>query len=465
MAGAYRKFILGNNYREAWDAPIKVPVIWLDTMHGGLKPVRAGGGGQTRSLVLEDKHGHKFALRTVNKDAVHSMPSFGKVLGLKNMVIDGISAGHPYAALAVSKLCEAAGIIHTQPTLVFVPEQASLDSFNHDFANRLYTLEYEQEGENADWTNIKNAGPTLESAKVMEELLEHPSHRIDQKTLLTARLLDLIIYDWDRHPGNWGWVAQKNNDGVRYIPFPVDRDMAFYAENGVAPWIYNRNGAMGKFRRYFRSKNYLKAAFNKARFIDPAFLNEMTREDFQNAVLKLQQTLTDEQIRAAFEVWPDTIYKLDAERIIDKIIIRRDKMLEYAEVFYEYLAASPQILGTNSVDSFAVYQPTENQVAVEVHARNKNGEYFPKYKRIFLKEETKEINLFAMDGDDSLLIDSDISIPINFQGGEGMDKLEINKKAKNAKKMVRLIDKSDGFIAPANIKTKKKKIELMIPRA
>jgi hypothetical protein len=465
MAGAYRRFILGKNYREAWDAPVKIPVLWLDTLHGGSKPIKAGGGGQTRSLILEDIHGHKFALRSVCKDAVHSMPSFGKMLGLKNMVIDGISAGHPYAAVAVAKLCETAGILHNQPRLVYVPEQAVLDSFEQDFANRLYTLEYEQNGLNGDWTRLPNVVTTMESEMVQANLIENPLHHIDQYALLYARLFDVIINDWDRHPGNWGWAAQKEADGIKYTPFPVDRDMAFYSENGVAPWIFNRNGAMGKFRRHFRSKDYLKAALHKSRFIDPCYLNEMTRSDFLKAANMLQQKMTDNELRKAFEVWPDTVYRLNAPAIINKIKIRRNKLPEYAEAFYEHLAETPQIMGTNGVDSFSVHQENEQQMMVEMFSKDESGNYFKKYKRSFFKSETKEINVFALDGDDLLFVENNISIPIIFQAGKGMDKLEIGKEAKNAKKMIRLTDDANGIIAPKNIKTKKKGIELMIPRA
>jgi hypothetical protein len=48
-----KKFWMGANYRKEWATPITVPVLHLATDLGGLKPVKRGGGKQTKSLRLE----------------------------------------------------------------------------------------------------------------------------------------------------------------------------------------------------------------------------------------------------------------------------------------------------------------------------------------------------------------------------------------------------------------------------
>ena len=56
-AGHFHRVLLGNNYRDEWTTPIKVPVFNPRTFHGGLKPTKTGGGAQTISLRFETPDG------------------------------------------------------------------------------------------------------------------------------------------------------------------------------------------------------------------------------------------------------------------------------------------------------------------------------------------------------------------------------------------------------------------------
>src|SRR5690242_5091310 len=62
-----RTFWMGANYRKEWKTPITVPVLNMSTEKGGLKPIKRGGGKQTRSLRVEDPQGRQYALRSIQK--------------------------------------------------------------------------------------------------------------------------------------------------------------------------------------------------------------------------------------------------------------------------------------------------------------------------------------------------------------------------------------------------------------
>ncbi len=50
--------------------------------------------------------------------------------------------------------------------------------------------------------------------KVMERLLANPRNRVDQRAVLRARLLDMILADWDRrHDDQWHWLAYPRPGG------------------------------------------------------------------------------------------------------------------------------------------------------------------------------------------------------------------------------------------------------------
>jgi len=146
-ANDLKTFMQGNQYREVWSTPVMVPIVFLDTLFGGMTIVKEGGGKQTHSLRLKSEEGIEYSLRSINKDPKPLIPEFAKTLGLENIVVDGISAQHPYAALVVAQLSDHVDIINTHPKLVFVPKQKRLSQYNERYGNRLFFLEYETEGD------------------------------------------------------------------------------------------------------------------------------------------------------------------------------------------------------------------------------------------------------------------------------------------------------------------------------
>src|SRR5688572_4692948 len=63
------RLLFGDNYREEWSQNMKLPVIDLSKIDGGLKPLRLGGGHQTVSLRLISGSGKEWVMRNIEKDA------------------------------------------------------------------------------------------------------------------------------------------------------------------------------------------------------------------------------------------------------------------------------------------------------------------------------------------------------------------------------------------------------------
>src|SRR5687768_18431839 len=60
-AGGIHRALLGDNYRDLWATPIRVPVLNLATYGGGLVATELGGGKQTRSLRLRGPDSVEYA--------------------------------------------------------------------------------------------------------------------------------------------------------------------------------------------------------------------------------------------------------------------------------------------------------------------------------------------------------------------------------------------------------------------
>ena len=320
----------GEQYRNAWAAEIDVPIVFLDTLFGGMKILEEGGGNQTHSLKLEAPTGIMYTLRSINKDPEPLIPEYLKTLGLENVVVDGISAQHPYGALLAAKLSDAVGILHTNPKIVFIPKQDILEQYNEKYGNRLYLLEYETEGD-INWTNIENVYKILDTEDLQELKQEYPEKvSIDANALVRARLFDLIIGDWDRHTKQWGWVVTKNEDRFKAIPLAGDRDNAFFDLDGIVPSILSNKHVVENLRPFEDDIDFMPGLVYP---FDRYFLWNVSEDVFIAEAKILQQLLTDEVIEASFMVWPNAITKLDAEEISAKIISRRDDLLSYAKEF------------------------------------------------------------------------------------------------------------------------------------
>ena len=330
QADEVKKLMQGEQYRKAWSTPVKVPVMYLDTLFGGVTIEKEGGGKQTHSLKLKTKNDIELTLRSVNKDPEALIPEFAKTLGLENIVVDGISAQHPYAAILVAKLAEHAKVHHTKPKLVFVPKQKTLDNYNDKYGNRLFLLEYETESK-TNWTKENNVVEILDTEDLQELKLEQKEQlTVDKKALIRVRLFDLLIGDWDRHTKQWGWIVKQENQMLTAIPIAGDRDNAFFSVDGVLPTILSDKNVVPELRPFTSEIDFMQGLVYP---FDQYFLINTSEELFVEQAKQLQQLLTDEVLNQSLSVWPKQIAKIDGEEIISKIKSRRDHLIEYAKQF------------------------------------------------------------------------------------------------------------------------------------
>ncbi|MBO3100198.1 HipA domain-containing protein [Gelidibacter pelagius] len=337
-ANALKKLMQGEHYRDAWATPIKVPVVFLDTLLGGLTIVKEGGGNQTKSLKLEDSIGNKYALRSINKTPGPLIPEFAKTLGLENIIIDGISAQHPYAATAVALLADAAHILHTSPKVYFIPKQKALKDYNENYGNKLFLFEHETESK-TNWTTIKNVRTIIETDDLQELKLElGDTLKLDEHALVRARLFDLFIGDWDRHAKQWGWVIKEEAGKQIAIPLPADRDNAFFNIGGIVPSIISNKNVTPEMRPFNEDIEYLPGLIHD---FDAYFLKSTTVNVFIEEAQILQKLLTDQVIENAVRQWPAQIYELDGLEIENKLKSRRDGLQDYAKEFQRILTEKP----------------------------------------------------------------------------------------------------------------------------
>ncbi len=447
-AGKTKRFFFGDLNRDTWELPIEVPYLDIHFEKGGLLPIKKGGGMQTKSLRLKGMDGNEYVLRTINKDASLLL---GKVLQntlAKDILQDGLAGSHPYAALCVPPLANAVSVYHTQPKLVIVPDDPILGDYREDFGGILCLFEERPDGDMAHASNFGNSKKVINYAKLIEKLQSDESHKLDKYSILRARLLDMLIADWDRHDDQWRWASFKNGKNTYYSPIPRDRDQVFFKFDGVVPSIANRKWLLRKFQPFDPDIRDIEGQNFNARYFDRSFLNDATLMEWTSVADSMTSELTDSVLQVAVLRLPNEAFKYNGEQLIQTLKERRNRLTEFATRYYKVLAKTVDIIGTLDDDYFEIIRLDSNKVEVSVFKRKKGKKKSKKkiYHRIFNGEETNEICIYGLDGNDEYKIKGDVkkSILIRIIGGTDKDKIEDTSNSTGLAKKTYIYDSNKG---------------------
>ncbi len=421
---SFREIIAGKNYRKEWSTPVHLKVFRINQQYGGFKILSFGGGKQTESLRLQDKNGHEWVLRTVDKNPTGSIPEILKPYVATNIMKDMITAEHPYGALIVPLLADAANVEHADPEYYFVPDDPALGFYRPKFANKICLLEFHDP--TSDETETKS------TAKVIDKLIEDSKNHVDQENVLRARLLDMMIGDWDRHFDQWRFGTTDTGVGKLYYPIPRDRDQAFFYSDGL--FIKSLSIAALPYLQGFR-KHYPNIKwFNwEERNFDRYFMNNLDEAAWKRIISKFQADETNAVIAEAIKQLPPEIYKIDSTKISAKLRSRRDLIYKNGIKYYRFLSKEVNVVGSNKNEYFKVFN-SGNGLEVKVYKRKRATDSASvMFDRVFRRSSTKFINLYGLNGDDVFDIDSSAKskIRIRIIGGKGRDTFNIRGNVRN----------------------------------
>ncbi|MEO8764507.1 MAG: metallophosphoesterase [Ginsengibacter sp.] len=419
-----QKLIAGKNYRKEWGTPVHLKVFRIDKEKGGLQIKSLGGGKQTKSLKLEDSNGQEWVLRTVDKDPTGSAPELLKSYIPDRVMKDMVTAEHPYGALVVPLLADAAQVVHSEPDYYFVPDDPAFGLYRKVFANKVCLLEaYEPGTDESD---------TKSTAKVIDKLIEDSKNHVDQEAVLRARLLDMMIGDWDRHFAQWRFLAADTGVGKYYIPTPRDRDNAFFYSDGL--FVKSLTIAALPYLQGFR-KHYPNIKwFNwEERNFDRFFMNNLDGTTWKRIIAKFQADESDTVINEAVAQLPPEIYRQNVKKMSAKLKSRRDLISKAGMRYYRFLSKEVNVVGSNINEYFKVFN-TNDSLEVKVFKRKRNNDSSSvMFDRVFDSKTTRFINLYGLNGDDIFEIDSTASSKIKLRiiGGKGRDTFNISGNVRN----------------------------------
>jgi hypothetical protein len=450
----FHNWLLGKHYRKEWATPVLFPVLDMATAKGGLMPYKVGGGKQTSSLKVRNEAGHNFTLRGIDKDPEAVLPEALRTGLAKDILQDQISAQHPYASFVIPPLASAAGILHTNPVPVYIPQDPLLGQYYDRFSNMPAALEEDAKDDQSNVASLANATNLVGTEKVMERLLEDNDNKVDAVAFARSRLFDMWIGDWDRHEDQWRWAEKKDKDGDRtFTAVPEDRDIAFFKGDGALPWLISRRFAIRNFQNFGDDYADYKGLNQTAMANDRVFMGGVTREQWVQQAQEMKAVLTDEVIEKAFhERWPQSIYNLHGPEIIGKLKKRRDLLPDVAAKYADVMAKIVEVRGSQKNEKFIVERLPNGNTHVTVRKINKEGQLTKTlYDRVLEHDVTDELRLYGIAGNDVYDVkgEGQRGIKIRLVAGTGRDTITDRSRVAGIRHRTQIYDADTGNVINA----------------
>jgi len=439
------KTIWGERYRKYYATKVNAPTVNLDTLFGGLTPVRKGGGHQSKSLRLIHKDGRQFVMRALRKSAELYLQSLAfqeeYIKGdFENTTTEAIlkdfyTGAHPYAPFTIGELSDAVGVYHTNPKLYYIPKQTALKGFNNDFGDELYMIE-EHVSDGHDLKSFGNAKKIESTDNLMRKLRKDEAYKVDTTAYVRARLFDMVIGDWDRHVDQWRWAQTKDASGNKiFKPIPRDRDQAF-SILGDGAFMGFASRAIPSLRLFegFNEEIRSVKGFNASPYtfaLDIALLSETDLKTWVNQAAYIQKNLTADTIDKAFEQFPEEVRDETVLKIKEILLARASNLAETAQEYFKIINKYSVVVGTDKDDYFNISSLPNGKLNVKAFRikGGKMGELF--FDKTYDPKITKEVWVYGLDDDDVFDVDKNQrKIKLRIIGGHNNDVYKIDENAK-----------------------------------
>ena len=434
--GALHRFLWGDHYRDVYSTKIEVPVLLIDTVNGGLTPVKEGGGQQSRSLRFKNDNDNEFTLRALRKSPSNYIQAdllptsyIGDRINNtfpERVIKDYFTTSHPYARFALDNFAEALDLAHIKPKIYYVPRQPALEIHNDDYGDELYELQAHAGSENKSFEQFEKPDEILSTFDFLEKLRKDQDATVDENEYLKARLFDMLIGDWDRHQDNWRWAGYKIPNGTHYLPIPRDRDQAFSKYDGfLISALKLAVPLLRKMQTYDEDIENIKW-FNWSGYpLDLQILYKTEWQQWEDQVTLIQQEITDEEIAAAFSELPEAAQDNTIEEIKQKLKGRRANLMKIARDYHERMLEFTVITGTDEDENFEI-ERKENGLT-EIVQFSEGKEIF---RHTYNSNETGEIWIYGRAGKDSFTVTGKGEDPVRLRilGGPGKDIYDFQNK-------------------------------------
>jgi len=418
------RWLFGENYRKEWAASVRLPLIRISQVHGGLTPEQYGGGMETKSIRMKDSTGKEWVIRSVEKVPDKLLPENLRQTFVIDWVDDEYSGQHPYSALIVPPLAEAAHVPHAHPVIGVLVADKIMGSFSSQYAGRVVLLEEREP-----------TGQSENTIKTLKDLVVNHNNRVDGEEFLRARMLDLLIGDWDRHEDQWRWTAAAVGKDKIYTAVPRDRDQVMHVTQGVfpslatLPWL---DPILGNFDGEIPE---IKYSLFKTKFLQPYLDAQLNYADWMRIANAFVKDETDSVLEAGLQQLPAGVYLIRHDELLAKLKKRRDNIPAAMDEYYKFAYKTVDIRLSDKDELVSINDDQEKALHIVVNKLKENGKAGDRIMDMTYQPAiTSEIRLYVSAGNDQVIINNKTS-PIRLRivdsiGHKTMDVKEAYKKVK-----------------------------------
>ncbi len=427
-AGWWHRFLFGTSYRSLWTTPVTAEVLDLQSFGGGLTPTGTGGGKQTVALRFTGGDGRPYTFRALDKDPSETLPQNLRDTYVDALFQDQISAALPTAHVVVPVLLDAVGVLHSKPRLVILPDDPALGEFREQFRGKLGMIEeWPNEGP-GDSPGFAGATSVVSSVELFELRRSDPMQRVEVREYLAARLIDILIGDWDRHRGQWRWANVGTGSPAKWRPIPEDRDQAFSRYDGLMLGVARE--AAPQLTKFGGGFSGMAGATFNGRDLDRRLLVGLERDRWQAVAREVQAELTDAVLEEAVAQLPAEHRMLEGDRLLRDLRERRNDLPAAADAFYRHLAREVDLHLSDAAEEVRVDREDNAELTVAVYA---NGETL--LNRRFHEKETRDLRIHLYGGDDVVIVEGkgDPNITLRLLDGDGAKEIEDRSRAGNTR--------------------------------
>lgn len=440
LKSKFYQFLWGKRFREYYSKPINAKVVSLDTLFGGLTPLRKGGGTQSKTLRLKAKDGKQYVMRAMRKSASQYIQSSMfknqyvqkefENTSSEDLVKDVFTGSYPYAPFIVVELSEAVQINKLNSKLYYIPKQNALGTFNSEFGDELYLVEEHPADGNLSIKDEKFTGNIISTMDVLNKLHTDSKYSVNEKKYITARLFDMLIGDWDRHQDQWRWLEFRENNKIVFEPLPRDRDQAFSRmSDGFVLGAAVKLIPMARLLKKYSDDLVDVKGFNTEPFsIDKIFISHLNKEDWNDQVAFIQHNITDDVIDKAFSNIPTELNDETINQIKNTLKKRKNNLQKIADRYFTLLSKYAVVTGSNDKDLFTIQTTENNNILLTIQKNNTITNKDTFFQAKYDPKTTSEIWVYGLDDDDVFIVKgNDKRIKIRIIGGIGNDTYTIEE--------------------------------------
>ncbi|RFZ85228.1 hypothetical protein DYU05_06410 [Mucilaginibacter terrenus] len=403
------RWLFGENYRKEWAEEVNLPVLKLSLLHGGMRPIKEGGGMQSKSLRLVDSSGKEWVLRSVEKSPEKLVPEELRQTFTVDWLDDALSGQHPFSALIVPPIAEAAGVAHANPIIGIIADDPQLGSYRKIFAGTVCLLEEREP-----------LGKSVNTEKMLFNLIQGNSGQLDGIAFIKARMLDILTGDWDRHEDQWRWAEQRNGNLKQYVAVPRDRDQVFHLSQGIFPEVASLpfvNPVLGDFATDGTTAKYL---IFKSRFLNMLPDFQISHDNWMKLAHGFVKAETDSVLEASLQRLPSETYLLRHDELLKTLKYRRDHIPQIMDEYYRFIYRIVDLRLTNQDEKININRSGDGGLKVSVLKRQLTEKNNKIWKMDYHPSITTELRIYLQGGNDTVFVHNGNSpIQIRIIGGDG----------------------------------------------